>query len=236
MRFCMITTFYPPYSFGGDGVFVQQLSNELAKQGHQVEVVHCTDAYNLLAGQTQSPTSQDHPNVTVHALKSSWGFLSPLTTHQTGRPLLKISSIKKILERPFDVIHYHNISLVGGPKILEYGRAVKLYTLHEYWLICPTHVLFRFNRAACTRLHCFACCMTYKRPPQWWRHRGLLKAAVEHVDALIAPSLFSKEIYHKMGLDLPVVHLPFFVLTDSMKPTGHSRGIRETLLPLRGTP
>ena len=62
--------------------------------------------------------------------------------------------------------------------------------------------------------------MTYKRPPQWWRHRGLLKAAVEHVDALIAPSLFSKEIHHKMGLDLPVVHLPFFVPTDSMKPTG----------------
>ena len=26
MRFCMITTFYPPYSFGGDAVFVQALS------------------------------------------------------------------------------------------------------------------------------------------------------------------------------------------------------------------
>ena len=45
----MITTFYPPYNFGGDGVFVQRLSNELARRGHLVEVIHCTDAYRLAA-------------------------------------------------------------------------------------------------------------------------------------------------------------------------------------------
>jgi hypothetical protein len=26
LRFCMLTTFYPPYSFGGDGVYVHALS------------------------------------------------------------------------------------------------------------------------------------------------------------------------------------------------------------------
>ncbi len=31
LRFCMITTFYPPYSFGGDAVYVHRLSNELAR-------------------------------------------------------------------------------------------------------------------------------------------------------------------------------------------------------------
>ena len=70
MRFCMITTFYPPYAFGGDGVYVQQLSNKLAKRGHQVEVVHCRDTYNVLARRTSSITDHNHPNVTVHALKS----------------------------------------------------------------------------------------------------------------------------------------------------------------------
>ncbi len=25
LRFCMITTFYPPYNFGGDGILVHQL-------------------------------------------------------------------------------------------------------------------------------------------------------------------------------------------------------------------
>lgn len=49
LRFCMITTFYLPYSFGGDGIFVHQLSNEIANRGHRVDVIHCIDSYRLLA-------------------------------------------------------------------------------------------------------------------------------------------------------------------------------------------
>ncbi|MGE5445500.1 MAG: glycosyltransferase family 4 protein, partial [Ignavibacteriales bacterium] len=104
-----------------------------------------------------------------------------------------------------------NISLVGGPKILEYGHGIKLYTMHEYWLVCPTHVLFRFNRAPCTRPYCFLCNLVYKRPPQWWRYFGLLEAAVKHVDTFIAPSRFVKDIHHQTGLEIPIVHLPNFV-------------------------
>jgi glycosyltransferase involved in cell wall biosynthesis len=211
LRFCMITTFYPPYSFGGDGIFVQQLSNELARRGHRVEVIHCIDAYRLLAGQEPAKSYDDHPNVTVHGLKSPFGLLSPLVTQQTGSPFFKSARIRQILETSFDVIHYHNISLVGGPTILTYGQGIKLYTMHEYWLVCPTHVLFRFNRAACTRPHCFLCNLTYKRPPQWWRYFGLLDGAVKQVDSLIAPSRFSQAFHQKMGLNVPIVHLPNFV-------------------------
>src|SRR5215472_8111641 len=96
LRFCMITTFYPPYHFGGDAVFVQQLSNELALRGHQVDVVHCKDAYYIRGGQQPSATYRDHPNVTVHTLESPLGFFSPLLTHQTGRPTLNSKRLKKI--------------------------------------------------------------------------------------------------------------------------------------------
>ena len=210
LRFCMITSFYPPYNFGGDGVFVHRLSNELARRGHQVEVIHCIDAYRLLAPRDPAKTYDDHPNVTVHGLKSPFGFLSPLATQQTGFPYFKSARIHRILDAGFDVIHYHNISLLG-PKVLEYGQGIKLYTMHEYWLVCPTHVLFRFNRAACIRPHCFLCSLTYTRPPQWWRYLGLLEAAIKHVDAFIAPTHFSKDKHHQMGLKVPIVHLPYFV-------------------------
>ena len=152
----------------------------------------------------------DHPNVIVHGLESPWGRLSPLATHQTGLPLFKAARIQEILRMGFDVIHYHNISLFG-PKVLTYGQGIKLYTFHEYWLVCPTHVLFRFNRAPCTRPHCFACSLTYKRPPQWWRHSGLLPAALKQVHAFLAPSRFCQDLHHQMGLDIPIVHLPNFV-------------------------
>jgi glycosyltransferase involved in cell wall biosynthesis len=211
LRFCMITTFYPPYNFGGDGMFVHQLSNELARRGHQVEVIHCIDTYRFLARREPVRGYQDHPNVTVHGLESHFGLLSPLATQQTGYPLFKSARIKQILDRGFDVIHYHNPSLVGGPKVLELGRGIKLYTIHEYWLICPTHVLFRFNRAPCTRPHCLACVLADRRPPQWWRYTGLLQAALKHVDAFLAPSQFIKNKHQEKGLDLPIVHLPHFV-------------------------
>ena len=211
LRFCMITTFYPPYNFGGDGIFVHQLTNELAARGHYVEVIHCIDAYRLMRRPEPTQHYSDHPNVNVHGLKSRLGSFSPLATQQVGSPLLKAARIRKILAKGFDVIHFHNISLIGGPKILEYGTAIKLYTMHEYWLICPTHVLFRFNRAVCTQPHCFTCELSYKRPPQWWRHSGMIQSGIKHIDAFIAPSRFSRDLHHRMGLDAPIVHVPHFI-------------------------
>jgi len=221
LRFCMVTTFYPPYNLGGDGVFVHRLSNELARRGHQVEVIHCIDAYRAGARRDPDNTYNDHPSVTVYGLKSPFGLLSPLATQQTGFPFFKSARIRQILEKGFDVIHYHNISLVGGPKILEYGQGIKLYTMHEYWLVCPTHVLFRFNRAPCVRPYCFICSLMHKRPPQWWRYSSLLETAFKQVDAFLAPSRFTKDKHQQMGLNVPVVHLPYFVPpVEAASPTG----------------
>jgi glycosyltransferase involved in cell wall biosynthesis len=211
LRFCMITTFYPPYNFGGDGIYVHALANELGRRGHHIDVIHCRDAYRSLAGRDPAKSYADHANVRVHGLSSSYGFISPLATQQTGFPLFKSARIRQILEQPFDVIHYHNISLVGGPKILEYGRGIKIFTMHDYWLVCPTHALFRFNRAPCTRPHCFLCTLVYKRPPQWWRYSKLLKRAIKNVDAFIAPSLTSQRKHEEMGLNGRIVHIPNFV-------------------------
>jgi len=175
LRFCMITTFYPPYNFGGDGIFIERLSRELVNRGHHVEVIHCVDSYRILADHLPETDSLNHSKVVVHRLKSPFGFLSPLATQQTGRPFFKGKSIKKILSKGFDVINYHNISLIGGPKVLQYGQGLKIYTLHEYWMVCPTHTLFKFKREACRSKSCLLCGLVYKRPPQFWRYTGLME-------------------------------------------------------------
>ncbi len=209
----MITTFYPPYSFGGDGVFVQRLSHELGRRGHEVEVIHCIDSYRLLDGARPAPETGRQPcspNVTVHGLRGRGGSLAPMLTHQLGRPLVHAARIREILARGFDVINYHNVSLVGGPGILAWGQALKLYTLHEYWLVCPTHVLFQDRRAACTEPHCLRCTLTYRRPPQFWRHTGALSRGVRHVDCFIAATRFALEQHERMGRPLRGVVIPHF--------------------------
>ena len=51
LRFCMVTTFYPPRSFGGDAVAVQSLARALVRAGHDVTVICDDDAYRTLSRQ-----------------------------------------------------------------------------------------------------------------------------------------------------------------------------------------
>jgi glycosyltransferase involved in cell wall biosynthesis len=210
MRFCMVTTFYPPYHLGGDAVYVQALSRALKRAGHEVEVVHCEDAFRLGGRPMPSPPVEDD-GIVVHRLHSAWHSLSPLITQQTGRPGLKHKSLQAILARDFDVIHYHNISLVGGPGVLSLGRArTKLYSLHEHWLVCPTHIFWKNRERACDRPTCFSCCLRSGIPPQLWRLGGLIERELEHVDLLFAPSKFTARKHREAGISRPIEILPLF--------------------------
>ena len=111
----------------------------------------------------------------------------------------------------FDVIHFHNISLVGGPGILAYGDGVKLYTAHEHWLVCPSHVLWRHQREVCTGRQCLRCVLRHKRPPQLWRSTGLLERKARHVDAFCAPSQFCADKHEEFGFPREMSVLPNFL-------------------------
>ena len=58
LRILMFTTFYPPYSFGGDAIGVQRMARALAARGHQVTVVHDEDAHRNLGGPPPSDAAR----------------------------------------------------------------------------------------------------------------------------------------------------------------------------------
>jgi glycosyltransferase involved in cell wall biosynthesis len=212
LRFCMVTSFYPPYHFGGDGMFVYRLSEALAEAGHKVDVVHSVDAFKIQKDAVPAEGFTHHPNVTLHPLESAYPSLSLLSAHQMGAPGLYGPQLKEIFSsRRYDVIHYHNVSLMGGPGVMRLGEALKLYTAHEYWLVCPTHVLFRYDGVACTEKRCLRCTLHYHRPPQLWRNTGLLKRSLEAIDCLLMPSRFALQRHQAEGIDRPMIHLPHFV-------------------------
>jgi glycosyltransferase involved in cell wall biosynthesis len=218
-RFCHLSTFYPPYSFGGDALYLYRLANALGRRGHEVDVIHCADSYHALQPQAPGRQFPNHPNVAVHTLRSRWGVLSPLLSQQTGGTWLKTDRIREVLlSKKFDVIHYHNVSLLG-PKVLQlepdYRDFVKLYTTHEHWLVCPMHVLWKNNERLCEKPECFRCTLYFHRPPQWWRYTNLLEKSAAFVDLFLSPSRFTRQMHRDRGFRRPMEHLPLFVRPTS---------------------
>ena len=239
LRFAMVTTFYPPNHFGGDAVFIRRLTHALARRGHEVEVIHDVDAFDLLHPGGEPAPIEEPAGVTAHPLRSSTplqGKLSCLLTQQLGQPVVHGEQIAKILdEGDFDVVHYHNISLVGGPRVLgpRYANgAVKLMTAHEHWLVCPMHVLWRHGRELCDERQCFRCSLHYKRPPQLWRHTGLLEREVRHLDAVLSPSAFSAGKHREMGFPRELEVMPYFLPdldADDVESSASEAASREAL-------
>ena len=221
LRFCMLTTFYPPHNFGGDGIGVQRLSRALARRGHHVTVVHDTDAYNALHAGPAPTAGPEEDGVEVVRLRSGLGMISPALTQQLGRPVVNGARIRRLLgEGAFDVIMYHNTSLIGGPGLLAYGNAIKLYEAHEHWLVCPTHVLWKNNQEPCTSRDCFRCSLQHRRPPQAWRYTGFLPRQLRHIDAFIAKSEFSRAKHVEFGFPREMRVIPYFLPEEAPRDSG----------------
>jgi glycosyltransferase involved in cell wall biosynthesis len=225
MKFCMVTTFFGAHSFGGDAAYVDRLTQALCRRGHEVHVYYCVDAFNAVRGDHPLREYTPPPGLHLHPLKSRLGVLSPLATQASGFPWFKSDALLEILDDPgTDVIHFHNISLVGGPGVLGLGvnrRAVRLMTAHEHWLICPMHLLWKFDSRTCDGPSCIGCCLAARRPPQVWRWTRAIERGLRHLDALVFPSHHALAEHRRRGIGayVPLVHLPYFL------PDGWTHGI-----------
>jgi glycosyltransferase involved in cell wall biosynthesis len=153
-----------------------------------------------MAGGPPDGPEDDHPGVRVVGIDAGVGAASPLATYLTGRPVLAGKQLAEALDGRYDVLHFHNPSLLGGPEALSLGSArVKLYTAHEQWLLCPTHVLWKYQSRVCEKPDCVRCTLTYRRPPQPWRSSSLLERSVAHLDALICPSRTSQRLHERFA-------------------------------------
>ncbi|HEX7930661.1 MAG TPA: glycosyltransferase, partial [Sphingomicrobium sp.] len=215
MRFGMVTTFYPPFSYGGDATYVRNLAKSVAALGHEVEVIASTDAFFVRSKDQGEADVTAEDGITVHRLSHPAGILAPLMSHQSGRAALHAPALKAFLARPFDVLHFHNISLMGAPGVLGMGEArARLLSLHDHWLICPTHVLWKNRSRACDSRTCFSCSIRSGLPPQLWRYTGLRDRYLRKVDRLLAPSRFTAEMHRENGVEAPIEVLPLFSSID----------------------
>lgn len=219
LRILMLTTFYPPFSFGGDAVVVQRMARALAARGHEVTVAHDVDAFLTLGGASGGASVDDPPlertgadGVRVIGLRSRLGALSSLLTQQAGRPVVHGTRLRRIAaEGRHDVVWHNNVSLLGGPGLLGLGTGLRVYEAHEHWLVCPTHVLMRYGTEPCDARDCLRCQLAHRRPPQLWRRTGALDRGLDGIDLLIAKSRFSRDKHRAFGLRQEMEVLPPFL-------------------------
>jgi len=215
IRFCLLATFYPPWNFGGDGIQVQRLARALAGRGHHVTVVTSPAVHHLFSRERPAPPAEG-PGIEVVPLRD--GLPTLTARYLTGRPVGARRRLERLFDRGFDVLHFQNPSLLGAPGLLAMGDGIKLYTAHEQWLLCPSHLLWRRGGRVCEDPPCWSCEISHLRPPQPWRRTSLLERSLRHLDALIAPSRTSAGLHQRFAELVRLEVLPNFVPTPAAAP------------------
>src|SRR5436309_5145452 len=153
LRFLLATTFYPPYHLGGDAVHVRYLAEALAARGHEVHVEFSPAAYRLKRKDRPEPPKEN--GVRLHPIPSPFGRAQPLSAHQLGRsPGVSRFHARLLQDLRPDVVHLHNISLLGLGVLRHPSGTTVLYTAHDYWARCPRSDLLKYGRAPCERPAC----------------------------------------------------------------------------------
>ncbi|HOO77099.1 MAG TPA: glycosyltransferase family 4 protein [bacterium] len=209
LRFCLVTTFYPPFHPGGCGLHVYHLANLLAADGHEVVVAASAGAHAVKISERRPGEYPHHPGVRVVRVEGGRG--EALATYLAGRGLKASRALRGVLEREHDVVHYHNISLFGGIRSLGWGSGLKLFTQHTYWLLCPSHYLWKHGREPCRRPSCLSCLLRAGKPPAPWRWGGGWRRLLEGVDSLIMPCRYMLERHRAAGFGERMDRLPYFV-------------------------
>jgi glycosyltransferase involved in cell wall biosynthesis len=148
MRIFEATDCYPPPLVGGRDLAVQLLSRELARRGHEVDVLS-------LAG-PKGPRTERDGDVRVHRI-AGWGrilnslYVDPEKPFHPTLPdpgLVRATS-RLIEERQPDIVHVHSWLLYSLLPLLPSPETRLVVWVHDYGFICPKATYFHHG-GACT--------------------------------------------------------------------------------------
>ena len=110
LKFLHVTMNYPPAHFGGDARFVEYLSNELIRAGHEVHVLHNPSVFELLR-KKKAPDldSVTQGGVRRHVHRPRMPRLDTLVALNFGSSVSSVDQYERLLKevKP-DVVHWHN--------------------------------------------------------------------------------------------------------------------------------
>jgi len=109
-----------------------------------------------------------------------------------------------------DIVHISHLNYLSTTiiKIIKKIQIPIIYTLHDYWLMCPRGQLIQLNKALCPSIifdQCGDCLLNYfsdskKARISMEKRQIYMKKLVNKVDLFIAPSNFLREKYIEWGV------------------------------------
>jgi glycosyltransferase involved in cell wall biosynthesis len=142
MRIFQATDCYPPPLTGGRDLHVRLLTHELARRGHEVEVV-------TLSGPNGARTEMDD-GIPVHRIAGWSQALSRFYAdpQRPFHPTVPDPGVVRALadlirQRQPDVVHAHSWILHSLLPFLPTSQTRLVVTMHDYGLVCPKTTLVR---------------------------------------------------------------------------------------------
>jgi glycosyltransferase involved in cell wall biosynthesis len=193
MKILITTSFYPPYHIGGACTHCKYLAEALVKEGHEVHVLASLDAYYFKRGYEKKIVEGN--GVKIHWMQSPLGRLEPIFNYTFGTQPYTYNYFRKLVKKEkFDVVHHHNISLLGSKLLKKIGNYKNLYTAHDFWLICPKYDLLKNGKVCEQKKNCALCCLSHRKP------YPLAKINVKDLDYIISPSQYMANKLIQFGL------------------------------------
>jgi len=223
MKILMLSDFYPPI-IGGMERYVQLLSRELYKRGHEITV--CTTGYK--------ESLKEDGGVEIYESKGFFQYLPFLFVDPEKRyhPPVQDGLITKRLEgiirrKQPDIIHSHGWITYSVLPLKRKFDVPLVVTLHDYGFICPTRLpkTLTSHKRICNhepfKHSCIGCGKEqYGLIKSFFAYYGLRinRKKLKFVDRFIAVSSFVREVYSRyLGLsDEKIVTIPCFLIIEKL--------------------
>lgn len=142
MKILLVNKFL--YPRGGAESYMLALGDYLASHGHEVQYFGMADEKNTVGNRIGAYTR----NMDFHAKRAA-RFLYPFRIIYSFEAKRKIGRVLDDMKP--DVVHLNNINFQLTPSIIDAAKKRHIpvvWTLHDYQLICPGHLLYNSDRAA----------------------------------------------------------------------------------------
>jgi len=212
MKILQVVHDFLPKHMAGSEVYTYNLSIELKKRRHEVGIYCREDGY---FNKNFTETDEEYNGLCVKRI-----YYNPIGPLKSIRKFLGMTfgnvsmekHFKRFLEgfRP-DVIHFQHI--IGlSPKFISIAQEKKIptvFTLHDYWFICPRVQLITPTMDVCggpgSSFKCAECysrrkIMTYISCPVFFLRRYYLNKILDKIDRMIAPSKFLRDKFIEHGI------------------------------------